>query len=821
MSSPNDSQFSQLQVQQRMDLLTSGEARGQLPVRFGRYVLTELLGIGGMGAVYRGEDTALQRPVALKIPCGSYSEKTLKRLLGEARAAAKICHPNVCSIYDISSDAGQPYFTMEYIAGPSLDELTGPGQPMPALQAAKIVLKIAAGLHAAHQQGVIHRDLKPANILMRTNTDPVISDFGLALFRDQLNTEATPVRLVGSPAYMSPEQVRCEISKISPATDVYGLGAITYELITGRRPFDGQIPAIYSQVLKQTPIRPSQIVAGLNPKLDKVCLRALSKTPEDRFQTVVEFANAISEFLSSPEPIRTSLTPQAAPRLVKRIEQPAVVEKFQRTQSPLNRPTNNSRIRHRFPSRRSKVVTRKWGKSLSRQRTGIIAFCLAACVIIMLSNMSIGYWVRSVLEQSDSASLLTNDSTIESPATPSNPDVADRIVDPEPTDSPPEASLASELNSTDRPGNDDELGMASANNESTRMRPIVEKGVSTRRVELRFSNEAELKFAVVSIDGARVNAAELLAPINMAVGEHELTIATPNTKFLRHAFQVGDSNSLSTIEVPLKRRTGTFQFRIVRLQINDKVTIDSNPVMLKELTEPISLEVGRHVLEITREDQSPKRKTFWVVPGEMPDLNIMIRSDNNHNRTPGVALDEPGTLFDSRNVTNLPVNAGERRADNFMGMQMQWCPNPNAPKEETEYDPANPTGGFWIGHFEVTQAQWTLIREATQWRSLSPEAPNSRGIANSMTWQEAAEFASQVTAIERELGRIDSTWEYVLPTQEQLKIGATGDTAIKRRDGKALEWCRNARFQDNTAASEFTETSRVGMRLVLAPCNDR
>ena len=272
----------------------------KLPARFGRYELLRSLGRGGMGTVYLARDNALDRLVAIKFPNQVANEQTLCRVLDEARAAARVSHRHICSIYDVGVFSGIPYLTMEYVQGESLDKLISAKNPVSATLAVKIVIKIAAGLIAAHQQGLIHCDLKPANILMRNPSDPVITNFGLARSYDPNQPPTFDSRLIGSPGYMSPEQVRGDLKQIGPATDVYGLGTILYELLTRHRVHSGNAPEIYAKVLKEKPIVPSNRVNGIDPRLDAICMRALAKSPNERYPSGIDFCHALVEYLRSP-----------------------------------------------------------------------------------------------------------------------------------------------------------------------------------------------------------------------------------------------------------------------------------------------------------------------------------------------------------------------------------------------------------------------------------------------------------------------------------------------------------------------------------------
>jgi len=262
---------------------------------FGRYRIVRTLGSGGMGVVYLARDTILSRPVALKVPRfdGGRARVLQARFRREATAAARLRHPNLAQVYDVGRDDGVDFLTMSYIEGKPLSVRIRSGQIEPA-EAVRWVVKLAGGLADAHRLGVVHRDLKPANVILTPEGEPVVVDFGLAMFEDGEAARLTRDGSVfGTPAYMAPEQVRGAIDLVGPTADVYALGVILYELLTGTRPFTGSMGAIFDQALNAPPSAPSARRPGLPGWLDAACLRALAKRPEDRFASMTEFAAAL------------------------------------------------------------------------------------------------------------------------------------------------------------------------------------------------------------------------------------------------------------------------------------------------------------------------------------------------------------------------------------------------------------------------------------------------------------------------------------------------------------------------------------------------
>jgi eukaryotic-like serine/threonine-protein kinase len=272
---------------------------------FGNYELLELIGEGGMGVVYKAWQGALNRTVAVKmLRSGSLAgDSEVKRFRSEARAAAKLQHPNVVAIHEVGEHEGRLYFTMDYIQGPNLAEVVH-GAPLSAERAARYVKTIAEAVHYAHQQGILHRDLKPANILLDSNDQPRITDFGLA---KQVESDAALTlsgAVLGTPSYMPPEQATGRGKEIGPACDVYSLGAIIYDLLTGRPPFRADTPLdTLLQVVEAAPAPPRLLNPKVPRDLETICLKCLAKDPGQRYQTAQALAEDLGRALKH-EPIR-------------------------------------------------------------------------------------------------------------------------------------------------------------------------------------------------------------------------------------------------------------------------------------------------------------------------------------------------------------------------------------------------------------------------------------------------------------------------------------------------------------------------------------
>lgn len=268
-----------------------------LPRAFGRYTLQKLLGKGGMGRVYLAHDPQLDRLVALKMPIPVDAvEGWRERFLTEARAAATLTHPNVCPVYDVGEVDAQPYLTMAFIEGETLAAKLARDGPMSPAKAVRLVETVARAMHEAHRRGIIHRDLKPANLMLDAAGRPVIMDFGLAIRStnaDDLRLTLTGVAL-GTPAYMPPEQAGGDTDSIGAPADVYALGVILFELVTGRTPFQAKtFGKLLAQIERDPPPPPSSLNPNVDSALEAIILTALAKAPADRFASAAEFADAL------------------------------------------------------------------------------------------------------------------------------------------------------------------------------------------------------------------------------------------------------------------------------------------------------------------------------------------------------------------------------------------------------------------------------------------------------------------------------------------------------------------------------------------------
>ncbi len=276
-----------------------------LPSTFGAYVVHREIGVGGMGVIYEAEDTRLGREVALKMLRQVFfaSEQDRLRFQSEAELASQLDHAHIVPIHEVGEHEGQPFFTMKIIRGGNLADRLVAG-PIPPWEAAGLMGKIAQAVHHAHQRGIMHRDLKPANILLDEAGEPWLTDFGLARALNVESGLTLSHTLIGTPDYMSPEQVEGRKNEISTATDVWALGVILYQMLTGRLPFHSESNSeVFRLVVDHEPPAPSAIMPRSDRDLETLCLRCLEKDPSRRLSSAGELAEELERW-SRGEPIR-------------------------------------------------------------------------------------------------------------------------------------------------------------------------------------------------------------------------------------------------------------------------------------------------------------------------------------------------------------------------------------------------------------------------------------------------------------------------------------------------------------------------------------
>jgi len=298
------------------------------PCEFGRYRVERELGQGAMGSVYLAHDTQLEREVALKIPGFDEAKEPemIDRFYREARAAATLRSPHICPVYDVDQIEGVHFIAMAYIDGQPLSHWMAQDNARSPRHIAAIVHKLALALEKAHEGGVVHRDLKPSNIMIDAEGEPVVMDFGLARRIDQTDVRATKAgTLIGTPAYMSPEQIMGDSDAVGPTSDIYALGVILYELLTGQLPFQGSVISVIGQIVAGKPKPPAELKPGVDPRLAAVCQKMMAKRIEDRYQSMADVAKTLEDFLQDENERPFDRVAQAAEPPIR--TQAAYVEK--------------------------------------------------------------------------------------------------------------------------------------------------------------------------------------------------------------------------------------------------------------------------------------------------------------------------------------------------------------------------------------------------------------------------------------------------------------------------------------------------------------
>lgn len=365
----------------------------QIPRRFGRFEIVRQLGKGAFGTVYLARDPKLDRNVAIKVPQVKFvDDSDRQRFLREAKAAAGLSHPNICRVFEVSEADGRDFIVMEFVEGKPLDNFVARGKIQPK-QAVQVVRKLAQALDEAHRHGIIHRDIKPANVMVNLRGEPIIMDFGLA--RVQRTTDIALTQsgvIMGSPAYMSPEQARGAVDEIGPAADIYSLGIVLYELLCGKRPFTGTVLEVIGDIQHVEPPPPSRHRPDLDPALVAICLKAIAKKAKERYATMKEFAAALGEYLKEPAKSAATET-KVSPELADFLASMSEAERNQKPdrksmQKPIDdlKPSGAATSLKKHPRPKSRAIVaslRNW-KIAAAAACGFAALCVGIYFAVML-----------------------------------------------------------------------------------------------------------------------------------------------------------------------------------------------------------------------------------------------------------------------------------------------------------------------------------------------------------------------------------------------------------------------------------------------------
>ena len=266
----------------------------------GPYQVIEEIGRGGMALVFRAWDPVIGRLVAIKVSHLEDVTGSRDRLFREARASGALTHPGIVTTYQVGEDNHVAYIAMEFVNGPTLQQLLDSGSPLDPGVAGKILTQTAAALDYAHKKGIVHRDIKPANIMVHENDLVKICDFGIAGNLDAMESKTHSGLVLGTPHYMSPEQISGKA--LNGRTDQYSLAVIAYQIVTGRLPFEAEtVEALFHKMMFEPPVPPSQLNLALSGTVDEVFVKALSKDPNNRYQTCASFVQAMLEATAPPQ----------------------------------------------------------------------------------------------------------------------------------------------------------------------------------------------------------------------------------------------------------------------------------------------------------------------------------------------------------------------------------------------------------------------------------------------------------------------------------------------------------------------------------------
>ncbi len=290
--------------------------------RVGNYEILEEIGRGGMGVIYRARQRHSRRIVALKriVSYHADSRETLARFRREAEAAASLDHPNILPIYEVGeTEQGIPYFSMKYAPGGSLQEI-GPALRDAPRQIVRLLAKVTRAVEYSHSEGLLHRDLKPGNVLLDGHGEPLVSDFGLAKWLDTSTDLTRTLTIFGTPGYIAPEQAKSSRVQLTPAADIYSLGAILFDLLTGRPPFLGEHAlAVIQQASEKEAPKLRSVLPSLDRDLETICAKCLGREPRARYQSAGALADDLERWLKGrPIVARPVLPPVQIWRWLKR-----------------------------------------------------------------------------------------------------------------------------------------------------------------------------------------------------------------------------------------------------------------------------------------------------------------------------------------------------------------------------------------------------------------------------------------------------------------------------------------------------------------------
>jgi serine/threonine protein kinase/formylglycine-generating enzyme required for sulfatase activity len=761
--------------------ISPGTAGSGLQGQFGRYQIIRAVGKGAMGTVYLAQDTQLKRYVAIKTPHfeDDPTGELLKRFYREAEAAATLRHANICPVHDVGEIDGKHFISMAYIDGRPLSDLIKSGKAQSERHIVIAVHKLARALQQAHDRGIVHRDLKPANIMVDNQGEPLVMDFGLARKR-RADGEASLTHsgvLLGSPAYMSPEQIEGDPDSVGPASDQYSLGVVLYEMLTGQLPFRGSVVNVLAQIITKGPIPPSELRAGLDPRIAAVCLRMMTKKASDRFPSMKAVADQLAAIVKNPAAAPTAAEKSPAPSRL-----PAA--------APSSVGAGASEIRE---SARQKALTESDLTSLEelvrkclRRRDYDQAIQIVERIPEKRRNTALQTLLEKASEKVDEIAFLICEI-----------DEADRL-----NDGSTALRKAEELLKI-KPGHG-------------RARAIHEKysgdgeGAAFRIGSLfqfnkRWSEGGWIPWSALAF-GLAVFAG-VLGVIVIYLGKtaivldvrdadikveftdqgKAITITGPNIEKL--TVQPGQQRLKITYS-GLETTTESFELRKGQERRVKVLLVDKN-VAAEIDNQPLKLSPG-----------SGKDSHIGNLISKSLELGAARIGANLQPKREERSTDEPSTF--------AGTHAGQTRMDNGLKTILVWIPPGEftmGSADDDRFHRANEkqvkvslSRGFWLGQHEVTQADWQKVMQTTPWIGNPSVHVGDNYPATLVSWRDAATFCEKLTNQERSAERLPAGWQYTLPTEAEWEYACRAGSTSRfsfgddQRDIAGYAWKKGDDF---------------------------
>lgn len=773
-----------------------------------RYQLIKVLGRGGMGQVYLAQDTQLKRKVALKVPLVSPDEdpEFLKRFQREAYALAQFHHPNICPVYDVGNHNGQPFLVMAFIEGSPLSEYVKQGKvPLDPSKACRLVRVLATALQKAHEARILHRDLKPSNIMISPEGRPVIMDFGLARRDDPEESLRTKTgQMMGTPAYMALEQFRGDVHAMGPGCDIYSLGVILYQLLTGRLPYEGSPVLVLERLLTgdPPPLPPSSHRRGLDSELEAICLKAMARQIEDRYVSMAEFARALGDYLGHASgPPRGRRPTGAGPgKKIGTVGTPKAALASAEPDFLITQPDDRWPILSDEPLPETEPVRRGINDSWRWVLAGAFGLLVALAIVIYVvtdtgtlkikgadANMLVHVDGRKVRIENLGEPITLRTGTHELLVTRGELVVTtksfqivrgrERILDVTFTRKPATDLARVEAKPGSEPSAVPKVAPSAGKESGTADSKTAAESVAKEKSASAVPKETPLATEESGGAGSKAGA----EPVATKSSPAAVPKATP------------------LAEKESQRAEG-------EAPANPVATKTSQSAVPKE-TPLAENESGRAVRKAAAEAAATKSS-----PAEVPKVTPLAEREPDKAATGG--SEGPGSrasgLRESPSkppVTPRPdvgARPGEERDDNGLKMKFCWCPagsfrmgSPlDEPERQSDEGPVNValSRGFWIGKYEVTQSQWRLVMgtslEDQRRKAGLPAELYGEGKDYPMYFvsqSEAEEFCRKLTESERAAGRLSVAWTYRLPTEAQweyaCRAGTTTATAFGDRLG--------------------------------------